>query len=202
MHVVPRGEWGAARARCETPLPAAEARGIAVHYTAMAADEQDRHANCAGRVRGVQRFHMSPSPGDPTKPWCDIAYNHVFCRHGYVFEGRGFGLRSAAQGTKEGNDHYFAVCFLGNDNVRRDDVTDAGQRALSELILEYRRRYPHALQVHPHSFFHPTSCPGDELRRYIAHRGWRKYERPAPVRIPSQFARWLRRQAQTLVRTL
>jgi hypothetical protein len=138
---------------------------------------------------------MSPSPSDPTKPWCDIAYNHVFCRHGYVFEGRGFGLRSAAQGTNDGNSHYFAVCFLGNDNVRRDDVTDVGRRALSELILEYRRRYRHAQQVHPHSFFHPTSCPGDELRRYIAHRRWREYERRAPLRIPSQIGRWLRRQA-------
>ena len=192
LRLVSRRRWNAAPPRCRDPLPADDARGIAVHYTAMNADEQDDHGNCAGRVRAIQRFHMSADASDPSKPWCDIAYNHLFCRHGYVFEGRGFGARSAAQGSNEGNAHYFAVCFLGNDQPRRDDVTAAGRRALGELVLEYRRRYPGAREVRPHSAFHSTACPGDELRAWIAREGWREQERAWPLPIPRWFWAWAR----------
>jgi len=166
LKLVRRRAWGAAPPRGRIPIPG-PIRGLAVHYTASAADEQDDHRNCAGRVRGVQRFHMSPDPNDPTKPWLDIAYNHLFCRHGYVFEGRGFGLRPAAQGTKDGNDRYFAICFLGNDRKRRDDLTSAGREALTELVAAYRRHYPRATEIRPHSEFLATECPGDELRALL-----------------------------------
>jgi hypothetical protein len=97
----------------------------------------------------------------------DIAYNHVFCRHGYVFVSRGFGTRSAANGTADSDDRYFAVCFLGDDSVGRLDVTGEARQALGQLILEYRRRYPRTRQVRPHSDFVATECPGDELRAVI-----------------------------------
>ena len=135
---------------------------MAVHYSGMNADEQRDHANCAGRVRGMQRYHMQD------KDWLDVAYNHVFCGHGYVFVGRDFGVRSAANGTKEANDHYFAVCFLGDDSVGRADVTREARRALEQLIAEYRRRYARAREVRPHSDFFATHCPGDELRALIS----------------------------------
>jgi hypothetical protein len=138
-----------------------EVRGVAVHYSGMNADEQRLHANCAARVRGMQRYHMEE------RGWLDIAYNHVFCRHGFVFVGRGFGVRSSANGTKESNDHYFAVCFLGDDSAGRADVTREARRALEGLITEYRRHYPKAREVRPHSDFFATACPGDELRALI-----------------------------------
>ena len=127
----------------------------------MDADERRLHRDCAARVRAIQRYHME------VKGWLDIAYNHLFCRHGYVFAGRGFGARSAANGTAEANDEYFAVCFLGDDSVGRADVTPAARRALRQLIREYRRRYRAAQQVRPHSDFYATACPGDELRTLI-----------------------------------
>jgi hypothetical protein len=102
------------------------------------------------------------------KDWLDVAYNHVFCGHGYVFVGRDFGVRSAANGTKDSNDHYFAVCFLGDDSVGRADVTPQARSALTALIAEYRRRYPRAVEVRPHSDFFATACPGDELRALIS----------------------------------
>jgi N-acetyl-anhydromuramyl-L-alanine amidase AmpD len=138
-----------------------QVRGVAVHYSGMNADEQRLHVNCAARVRGIQRYHMEENG------WLDIAYNHVFCRHGFVFVGRGFGVRSAANGTKQANDHYFAICFLGDDSVGRADVTPDARRALQQLIAEYRRRYPKARDVRPHSDFFTTACPGDELRALI-----------------------------------
>jgi N-acetylmuramoyl-L-alanine amidase len=140
----------------------AEVRGVAVHYSGMNADEQRLHTKCAARVRGMQRFHMEQ------RGWLDIAYNHVFCRHGYVFVGRSFGVRSAANGTNEANDRYFAACFLGDDSKGRADVAPEARRALEQLIAEYRRRYPRARAVRPHSDFVATACPGDELRALIS----------------------------------
>jgi hypothetical protein len=127
----------------------------------MNADEQRRHANCSPRVRGMQRYHMEENG------WLDVAYNHILCGHGHVFVGRGFGARSAANGTKDANDRYFAICFLGDDSAGRADVTPEGRRTLTRLIAEYGRRYPRALEVRPHSDFYATACPGDELRALI-----------------------------------
>jgi hypothetical protein len=133
----------------------------------MNSDEQVNHANCAGRVLGIQRYHMDE------QGWLDIAYSHLVCKHGYVFVGRGYGIRTAANGTNQANDHYFAVCFLGDDTPRRADVTRQAWHALGELIRDYQRRYPRALHVRPHSAFTPTECPGRELRAWIDRRGWR-----------------------------
>ena len=111
MKLVDRSEWGARPPSCTSDLPPIDA--LVVHYTASGADEKADHANCAGRVKGIQSFHMSPSPSDPTKPWCDIAYNFLFCKHGFVFEGRGWKNKSGATGAD--NSHTIAVCFLGDD---------------------------------------------------------------------------------------
>ena len=134
----------------------------------MDSDEQANHASCAGRVLGIQRYHMED------KGWLDIAYSHVLCRHGFVFVGRGYGIRTAANGTTQANDHYFAVCFLGDDTPRRADLTRQARQTLGELIRDYQRRYPRALHIRPHSAFTPTECPGRELGAYIDRREWRR----------------------------
>jgi N-acetylmuramoyl-L-alanine amidase len=176
MKLVGREAWGAVPPRGRDLLPARDARGVAVHYSGMDADEQADHARCAGRVRGIQRYHME------SNGWLDIAYSHLVCVHGYVFVGRGFGIRTAANGTTAANDGYFAICFLGNDTVGRADVTRPARRALGELIHEYQRRYPRARRVRPHSAFVATECPGRELRAYIDRRGW----------LPGRLGRLLR----------
>jgi hypothetical protein len=96
-----------------------------------------------------------------TRGWDDIAYNAVVCPHGFVFEGRWKGRRSAAQGTNDGNDHYYAICFLGGiDNP----FTAAGKQG----FLDARATLGGGSEVHPHSYYHATSCPGDEIRNWIA----------------------------------
>lgn len=138
-----------------------------MHYTGMNSDEQANHANCAARVRAIQAFHMSPAAGGSEGPWADIAYNWLVCKHGYVFTGRGWLTRSAAQGTNEGNAYYHAVCFLGDDTAGRDDVTRRGRIALAQIVGQLILRAPYASAIHPHSHFHPTACPGEDLRLAI-----------------------------------
>jgi N-acetylmuramoyl-L-alanine amidase len=183
MKLVKRTDWGAKRARGRERLDRDGVRGVALHYSAMNSDEQADHRKCAGRVRAMQRYHMEQ------RGWLDVAYNHVACVHGYLFVGRGFGIRSAANGTKTANDRYFAVCFLGDDTKGRADVTPAAYAALGELLRSYDRRIPRAMVVRPHSAFVPTPCPGDELRRYIARRGWTADYPPTRQRDTNETSR-------------
>jgi hypothetical protein len=176
MKLVGRDAWGAVPPRGRDPLHAQDARGVAVHYSGMEADEQADHARCAGRVRGIQRYHME------SKGWLDVAYSQLVCVHGYVFVGRGFAIRTAANGTTAANGAYFAICVLGNDTEGRADLTRPARHALGELIRAYHRRYPRARRVRPHSAFVATECPGRELRAYIDRRGW----------LPGRLGRLLR----------
>ncbi|MBI3936425.1 MAG: N-acetylmuramoyl-L-alanine amidase [Betaproteobacteria bacterium] len=185
MKLVSRAEWGARPARDYVYLKTAELKGVAVHYSAFEGDRLDDHAGCAARVRGIQNYHMD------VRGWVDLAYSFIVCRHGYVFEGRGFGVRTAANGTSAGNDGYHAVCFLGADREGRDDVTPSGRRALREIIRAAQRRWPAALEVRPHSDFTATACPGDELRAWIGLEGWKHDGRlPGPSPKPGWFWQW------------
>jgi len=132
---------------------------IVYHYTGSDSDEQADHKNCARRVRGIQQFHQG------TRGWNDIAYNYLVCKHGYIFEGRGLENKSAATGAD--NSHTLAVCFLGDDTANRDDVTSKGREALVEITRWIRERRPAATMRRGHRDFMPTSCPGDQLYKYI-----------------------------------
>lgn len=160
--LVTRKQWGARPAAQKTALDRKQVKGIAVHYSASNADEQSDHRNCASRVRGIQSYHMA------TKGWNDIAYNFLVCKHGYIYVGRGWFNRSAAQGTNAGNSEYLAVCFLGDDTKGRDDVTAEGRAAYLRVFKRFKVWYRRTAVLKPHSAFTSTSCPGDELRRWIA----------------------------------
>jgi hypothetical protein len=159
--LITRAAWGARPPRSTTPLVASEQRGVCVHYSASGADRVADHDDCAARVRAIQNFHLD------VRGWADGAYSWCVCGHGYRFAMRGLGVRTAANGTNTGNDGYHAVCFLGFDNIGRDDVTGKAKQAITDCIATVRARYPKATAVRPHSWFKPTACPGDELRAWI-----------------------------------
>jgi hypothetical protein len=161
MRLVTRAQWGARPAKNRTDLNRRTQRGTAVHYSASDADEQADHKNCAKRVRGIQTFHLDG------RGWADIAYSYLVCKHGVVFEGRGRGIRTAANGTNAGNTGYHAVCFLGDDTAVRDDVTDAGREAIREAVF-HCNAWAGVGETRPHSFFKATGCPGEDLRGWIA----------------------------------
>ena len=161
MNLVPRSEWGARNPRERLGLNTAGLRGMAVHYSGGLAERKEDHAACDDVVRSIQNFHMDG------QGWVDIAYSFLPCMHGYVYEGRGWGTRTAANGTNAGNAQYHAVCFLGGDKADRDDVTDAGRLALHSVIAEGKAKYPHAWEVRPHSDFRSTACPGNEIRDWL-----------------------------------
>jgi hypothetical protein len=165
MEVIYRVEWGARPATEKTRLLPDAVKHLVIHYSAADADEQANHANCAARVRAIQNFHMSPSPSDPTKPWSDIAYNWLVCKHGYIFRGRGWGYRSAATGTA--NSFTVACCFLGDDTKGRADVTPEAKQAIRSVYAYVKKWTPRKVTAKGHRDFMATSCPGDELYAFL-----------------------------------
>jgi hypothetical protein len=150
--IIARGDWGAvapkgARNQLGSVL------GVSVHWEA-AAPPQD-HADCAKAVKQIQAFHMGPSRG-----WSDIAYNYLACNHGFLFEGRGKGIGSAANGTDFGNQHFYAVCWLGGPGHKPED------EALG-AIADARAMLAPDGDVFPHAHFFATACPGPDLSAWV-----------------------------------
>lgn len=88
---------------------------------------------------------------------------YVVCRHGDVYEGRGPGVRSAANGTNDGNARYYAVCVLMGPG---DTLTDQAKRGFlhAREILMSNGAGP---EIRPHRSFLATGCPGSTLASWI-----------------------------------
>src|SRR6476469_2135429 len=72
--------------------------GVAVHYGGGAQHLTGKsHDACRLRFRSWQDYHMN------NRGWADIAYTGGFCGHGVVMQGRWWDVRTAAQGTNDGN---------------------------------------------------------------------------------------------------
>lgn len=156
LSIVTRPQWGARHGRGSTNITPSRG-GCAGHYNGGPI-ARGPHALCAARVRSIEQFHAL------TRRWAGIAYNYLICHHGYVFEGRGWGRRSAAQGTNAGNQNYLAIMFLmGGSQSMTAEMRTAGRL----LVLHLRSRGAGG-QVRPHSFFTSTSCPGGSVRSWIS----------------------------------
>lgn len=150
-----RAELGLARPRSVSYNIDPGRGGVAVHYGG-AAQRITSEARARQVWLGWQRMHMA-SP----RNWADVAYTAAFDDWGNVYAGRGFGVRTAAQGTNDGNNRYYAFVWLGGAG---ETPTREALEALNWLIDEARRDGGAGLDVRLHSDFRPTGCPGDPLR--------------------------------------
>lgn len=175
--MISRAQWGARKARHRDSLPLSRIDTIVIHYSAAYHDEFPSYS---ARVRETQNFHMD------VRGWNDIAYNFLVARDGTLFEGRGWDTMPAA--TEHHNSHTIAICFLGSDKVGRDDVTDAGRKALANFIRDVNKRAKRTLKVKGHRDFNSTDCPGNELYHWIQLKGWEKNN---PIPLPNWFYTWV-----------
>lgn len=129
--------------------------GAAIHYGGDSATIRT-HADCQRLWRQWQAMHMRAPRG-----WVDIAYNGGACQHGHALAGRGLGVRSAAQGTNDGNDRYHAFVWLNGG----DEPTVEALAAISWWVQQARAAGG-GLDVRGHRLFHSTGCPGDPLFAY------------------------------------
>lgn len=175
MRYVTRSEWNARVPRSTTPFRSR--RGIAIHWVGGKVDLPD-FAAAKAHVQSIQADHMEGRNSDK-QPWADIAYNFLIWRD-VVFEGRGWDNRSAANGNTDANADYLAICqLISTDEPFNDDA----KATTAELIGIGQEHHGVDSEVWPHSHFFVTACPGDDVRAWIAAKG---YERPtAPSTTPS-----------------
>ena len=136
-------------------------RGVTVHYLGPAKsyrlNRNPAHCECRQVWSGIQRFHQV------TRGWADVAYTLGICQAGHVLAGRGAGTRTAANGTKHGNDHYYAICFLlGGNQSPTGEALQAGAWAVASL-----RSAGAGSIVNSHRDHKATACPGDNLAAIV-----------------------------------
>lgn len=154
-----------------------EKGGVAIHYgggPVSAAETDAEHAECLDMWRRWQRYHMD------SHGWVDIAYTGGVCNHGYAFAGRGFGVRSAANGTNLGNQNFLAVCWIGG---KGQTPTEAALDAFDWWLTKLRAAGAGS-SVRPHNFFRTTGCPGDALEAYASERSNKPVFDPPPPAKP------------------
>lgn len=155
VELVTRGEWGARQARSITGLD--PTYGSTGHWEGPHMGVFP-HESCAAKVRGIQGFHMD------ARGWQDIAYTYVVCPHGFVFEGRGIGVRTAANGTNVGNSTAYAVCYLGGEG---DGFTAAGARAMRAAFDRLDGPGRAGPGRNGHRDWKSTACPGNEIYHWV-----------------------------------
>lgn len=158
MKFVTRAQWGARRPDGQTGI--SPELGT-FHWEGTGLPWPRAHEACYSLVRGIQAYHMD------AKGWDDIAYNAVPCPHGYIFEGRGPWVRSAANGTNEGNRRAYAICYLGGVG---DPFTDEGKYAMADALAWLGMK-----DHNGHRDWKPTECPGAEIYE------WQKAGMPLPT---------------------
>lgn len=116
------------------------------------------HLKCAGIVQGIQRFHIRD------RGWLDIAYSFLVCTHGYVYEGRGFHHRTAANKTPVGNQNYYAICAIVNDV---DALSSDLIQGIKDVAQYLRTGGSAGDEVVGHRNLTSTSCPGTKLYKEV-----------------------------------
>lgn len=157
MKIISRDNWGAKPNKTKFSK-LGEVKGLVVHWSAypVAVGNQAEMDQC----KTIQRLHQED------RGWNDVAYNFLVGDTGQIYEGRGFGNRSAAQGGNSrqeinyNNKHYVAVCWLGGS--KPTDQPSAEARAAISWLYEQVGG-----ELRPHSSFKQTDCPGDAWRQWI-----------------------------------
>lgn len=175
MKFVSRAAWGA-RPSKGTLASVSGVRGTKVHYegapvpAALAGD----HTACVRHMRDLQASHLA----NTAENYTDIAYNAVVCPHGYVFEGRGAGKRTGANGNRALNSAHYAVCgMVGTAGIT--EPTDAMLHGIRDAIEWLRDEGDAGPEIRGHRDGYATSCPGPDLYAWVQ-RGAPRPGDPAP----------------------
>jgi N-acetylmuramoyl-L-alanine amidase CwlA len=163
MKIISRAEWSAEDPeRPLTPWDPSLLHGVTVHHFASPSSAA-MAAGSARLMQGVQRSHKA---GEFT----DIAYNFCFDKFGQVFEGRGFGFQTGANGTTDANRHYASICYMGDSD--KDGFPEQAQKAAAWLLLEWFKRGTDRVVV-PHRKWTGSTCPGAAAHAWVVNGGWK-----------------------------
>jgi len=157
MNIITRDMWGAKPNKTKFSK-LGEVKGLVIHWSAYPTAVGNQAE--IDQVKKIQALHQND------RGWNDIAYNFLVGDTGQLYEGRGFGNRSAAQGGNSrqeinyNNKHYVAVCWLGGSNP----TDKPSAKAVESVKWLYEQV---GGELRPHSSFKQTACPGDAWRQHI-----------------------------------
>jgi hypothetical protein len=182
---------------------AATSRGGAVHWNGDQPLGLTRcdGGDCARVWANIRRWQTQVR----TPPFRDIAYNHGICPGcGRLHDGRGWGARSAANGTTAANTEWHAwMVMLGGP----EPLTLLAKSRIHDLAAEHRDRYGRTfITYHQAVRGGGTACPGPAIIPWIRAGA----PLPAPAPVPEEFdfmadpeiAKALHRQADAADRQL
>lgn len=149
---VSRSGWGARPPDGSYNTLASKPKGHAIHWEGPTMGVPD-HSKCDDTVRSIQNYHMD------SQGWSDVAYNILVCQHGYMYEGRGKGNGSAANGTSQANKDWYAICALCGEGDPISDELVAGLQDAGATCRDWGA----ADGSTGHRDHYATACPGDEL---------------------------------------
>lgn len=121
-------------------------------------------------VDEIRRWHVQD------RGWSDIGYHYVIELDGTVQMGRPL-ARAGAHVVGHNHDS-IGVCYVGGvdkNNKPKDTRTAAQRKALHELTVKLRQRYPGAT-VHGHNEFANKACPSFDARS-----DWQAYVLGLPI---------------------
>ena len=167
-----RADLGLARPRSVSRRISPQGGGCAAHYGGPAQRLTGGHDQCRRRWREWQVYHMGPQRG-----WSDIAYTGGFCNHGYALAGRGFGVRTAANGVDSANNTFYAFCWLGGEG---ETPTREALDAFEWWVREAREHGAAGLVVKAHQDFKQTACAGGALSAHARTLSGKPLSAPPP----------------------
>lgn len=165
LNYLPRSAWDARPSKGPTNLNASGLLGTALHWPGMGNRRLFAQDDVAHALRGWQDYHMDD------RGWSDIAYQVAVDQAGRAWQLRGLTTRSGANGNSAANLAYGAILLvLGTGET----PTGALINTTRQVISDFRRLYPKATAIRPHSAVRTqytgvgTDCPGDAARGLIA----------------------------------
>ena len=165
MKLVTRAQWGA-RPSKGSLTSISNLHGVKVHYEGTYVPKSlanaDQHSKCDDRMRSIQLSHLN----NTAEGYSDIAYNYVVCPHGYVYEGRGYGKKTGANGNQALNKKDYAVCaMLGASGLV--NPPDAQLNGIVDAIRLLQNKGDADNWVGGHRDGYATACPGQPLYDWV-----------------------------------
>lgn len=152
--------------------------GTKIHYEGTPVHIASDHNLCIQEWKNIRESHLA----NTKEGYVDIAYNFGACPHGWLFEGRGLGKETAANGNQDLNHAHYSIVGL---------VGDSGDVTPTDLMLSSIRDGIELLQangagseIKGHRDGYPTDCPGDDLYNWVKLGAPRPGDAPKPKPTP------------------
>lgn len=172
--------WGASQAPSQTD----PVKGVKIHYEGTPVPETD-HSKCDDRWKSIRASHLA----NTAEGYSDVAYNWAVCNHGTIFEGRGLGKRTGANGSQPLNRSHYAILWMGGT---KGVVTPSAAAVKSiQEVIRYLRSHGTGKEIKGHRDGYATACPGDALYKLVKNGGLEPPKasttspaKPSPVYAP------------------